>query len=323
MDKVYSDSNWGGKVFKCPACGMELNSFSSVCPACGSTVYRELQSKAIEEFEKRLTESDFHIVEEKSATHDDGRKKTYWVLLNVVTIGLPELLKLLFALLGFVRTTAAEKEKESIIKNAVFPDDFWMISSALMVVKEQISIISKDKFRRKNLFWAKVWSDKAEQLFLKCETLKAGDSTNRQTIGEISSTYKGIRDKHRKRALICSALWFIGVVLIVYLVFRWAPWEMFPSQEWPETGLATELPQPMNIETMEIEKSTKNEFRFNVYASKTYRDIYVKDLLKAGFTIDAFGASGGGGFEAKNSKGHSVKVSVSDENIMTVTITSE
>ena len=317
MDEERIASEWDGKVFKCPACGMEINSFSAVCPACGSTIHSEFGSEAIKEFERKITESDLRIITESKLDVDDGRKRIIWIILNVVLLGLPIILRLVASWLGVVSLTPARKEKERIIKNHVFPDDYWVVSSALLFVKEQMTMLSEERFKCETVFWARVWNHKAKQLYEKAENLKTNDPVNRNAFDEVKSLYQKINDKHRSRAVSSAIIWLVLVAVIVVV----APWEFFPSQKWPSTGLATEIPQPMNMNTIKIEKSTSKEFRFNVYGSKTYVDIYVRNLKEAGFTYDS-SIVGGWGYEAKNSKGHKVTVSVSN-NRMTVKLTAK
>ena len=317
MDEKEFVSDWDGKVFKCPACGMELNSFSAVCPACGSTIHREFGSEAIKEFESKLTESDLRIIAESKYGAYDGRKKVIWVILNVVLLGLPIVLRLLVTWMGFVSLTPAKKEKERIIKNHVFPDDYWVTSSALLFVKEQMGMLSEERFKYERAFWARVWYRKATQLYEKSETLKANDPANRTAFEELKVLYQKIIDKHRVRAISGAVIWLVLAVLIIVV----APWEFFPSQEWPNTGLATEIPQPMNMNTMKIERSTNKEFRFSVHANKTAVDIYISKLEEKGYIFNST-LVGVNAYEARNSKGHKVTINVSN-NRMTVRITTK
>jgi len=183
---------WGGKIIKCPSCGMELSSFTAICPDCGHEINSTQVSKTVKEFANGIEECDIRIanspeVSKGWSSWDDG-KRIWWVLFNCFFCCLPLIIYFLWKSIKSVVTvslTVEEKKKEAFIENYTLSNDRESILDLLLFIKSKTIFLVNEKFNAKTAYWTRVWVNKAKQIYYKSEILLKGDMIANNAYNEI------------------------------------------------------------------------------------------------------------------------------------------
>lgn len=217
-----------GTVRKCPSCGAELSSFSAICPQCGHELNSVEVPKSIKEFSKQLSILDNEIANSlqiKTWRNWDESKKFWWVVLNILLLGVPLLIYLLTPLAGIGKSgkfSPAEKRKEAFINNYTFPNDRENVIEALLLIKSQVTALSMERKNWKTKKWILIWETKAKQLINKTDLLFKEDSVASNTYNEIVTVYKNAKKTVRIKSIIlltlivvCSSVSIISITRFI------------------------------------------------------------------------------------------------------------
>lgn len=213
-------SEYAGTLIKCPACGTELPSLTAICPACGHEINSAKVSDSLAKFISQINDCDRRIANsnekpKKGWSSWETWKKIGWVILNIYFACIPLLLYFLFLRSGSNKSlslTAEEKYKATLIENYVFPNDRGSILEALLFIKSKIGFIADEKINANNLYWMRLWGEKAKQLHQKAEMLFPEDKIANDTYKQILSDGRRIRKKIQIRIGVT-----VGVIVIVVI----------------------------------------------------------------------------------------------------------
>lgn len=161
-----------GTIRKCPSCGEEIPSFTAFCPTCGHELNSVNVPPTITDYSNQLRQMDFLIANSSSRpqagwSNWSGGIKVIWVLLNIWACGFPVIVYLIIKALGLLTPplTPEEKSKVSLITNYSFPNDRETIVSAMLFIKEQVSLLETEKKNKSTIRWIETWKNKATQLY--------------------------------------------------------------------------------------------------------------------------------------------------------------
>lgn len=314
------EQEFAGKIIKCPVCGEELPSFTAICPTCGHEINSARVSSVIREFADKIGRADLAIANSPNIPRAgwnswDKWKKIGWVVLNLYTLGIPLVIYLLLPVLGIgglSALTPEEKRKAAEINNFSFPNDRESILEALLFIKSQMAALAAGKIDRNTVRWAKIWKNKAYQLYQIAEMLFKGDKIANGTYQDILASDKKIKRSLTIRVIVAIVL----IAVFAILVYNRTPaknsidrsaQQAAATFEWPTTGIATQLPSPPS-NSGEIDDNNDGLFYVDVKnISDTQYAQYILDCKNAGFTVDA--EQVGSGFQAYNSAGYEIRLS--------------
>ena len=321
----YSGKTKNNDKYKCPACGMVLRALSSVCPGCGTMICIDSDSEFLEQFTDSLAESDLQIIFEHQRNKKEEKRylKIAWVILNVVLLGVPIIVRMLFSSFGIVKLSPAEKEKESLINNLYVPNDYNAIVSTLLLTSEQMKTIEGKTHSSRAIYWANTWQQKAEILCEKAKILVGENSQVNTIFASIESLRERIKKKYRAKAIGSILLWIaVALLLVLFVPKKLILTKKVPKNQWPKEGLAREIPEPTNTVSLEIITFSENEFVFKSWANATFFRLYVNKAKDRGFSIDAYKMSYYDRYyEAKNDKGYKIQITKEEDDVMTVRVT--
>ncbi len=287
-----------GVVHKCPQCGEVINSFVSICPACGFELSGKTVSSSLQEFINKINESENAILNSQQGSKSgwgswSKSKRFWWVVLNVFFVCIPLVIYLVLPLVMIKSTpklTKEEQYKASLIENFPFPNDRESVLAALVFAKEKIDFISKETIDRKTAYWMRLWCSKAEQLKQKAEMLFPNDTIVKQCYDEIVADESRV-DKIIKIKAIVGLV--VLAIAIIFMIVRYNgnvnitdDKDYNATFEWQTTGLFAELPVPDTNNgkiVMETDKQINIEL-YNITAEEF--DAYVKKCRNEGFTTD-------------------------------------
>ena len=308
-------SVYEGEIRKCPNCGEVINSFVSICPACGFELNSKRVSSVLQDFIKAVNECE-QIIASSSQAGKTGwvswskSKRFWWVVLNILFICIPLAVYIALPLVMVKSTpklTKEEKRMASLIENFPFPNDRESILSALVFAKEKIDFISKETINRKNAYWMRLWCAKAEQLKQKADMLFPNDPIVKDSYAEISADETRVNKVLKFKAI---AGLVILIAAIVFLFVRNGTFDDIKVAntpvDIPETELSVLMPQ---IEGGKGEVVTNNSEYFSVTyygISESEFEAYKKDCKNRGFTIDC--ENTGSLFDAFNEDGYNIRI---------------
>lgn len=208
-----------GEQRKCPHCGEVLNGYVAVCPACGNELNKSV-NKDITQFTSELNKADSEILS-YCETHPE---KIFWkswkvgakigyVILNIYTLGIPFIIHLIASL---VKTFAApnfnpaEKKKQSVIMNAVVPNDMDGIMEFLNFSTSQrdSQAVGNDKAN----LWKVVWNNKIQQIITKSKSLYSSDSHFIEFLDQKAAEIHQIRKSILVKRLIPLAVILVAAI---------------------------------------------------------------------------------------------------------------
>ena len=308
-------SVYEGEIRKCPNCGEVINSFVSICPACGFELNSKRVSSVLQDFIKAVNECEQNIASSPQAGKTgwaswSKSKRFWWVVLNILFICIPLAVYIALPLVMVKSTpklTKEEKRMTSLIENFPFPNDRESILSALVFAKEKIDFISKETINRKNAYWMRIWYAKAEQLKQKADMLFPNDPIVKDSYAEISADEIRVNKVLKFKAI---AGLVILIVAIVFLFVRNGTFDDIKAAntpvDIPETELSVLMPQ---IEGGKGEVGTNNSEHFSVTyygISESEFEAYKKECKNRGFTIDC--ENTGLLFDAFNEDGYNIRI---------------
>src|SRR5699024_6007222 len=151
-----------------------------------------------------------------------------------------------------------------------FPNDRESIIDALIFAKEKMDFISKEEMNRKNAYWFRLWSSKAEQLKHKADLLFPNDKIVNESYDKILNKNAEVNKKLKIKALIGLILL---IVAIVFLGMRSNLFERMDivdttnynaTIEWQDSVLFNRLPHPDNKNGTIISESS-GQLQVEVY----------------------------------------------------------
>lgn len=323
-----------GEIRKCPNCGEVINSFISICPACGFELNSKRVSSVLQDFIKEINECEQTIANNPQAGKTGWAswskgKRTWWVILNIFFVCIPLAIYVALPLLMVKSTpklTKEEKRMASLVENFPFPNDRESILSALIFAKEKIDFISKETINRKNAYWMRIWCAKAEQLKQKADILFPDDSIVKESYAEITSDEAHVNKILKVKAIIGLV---ILVIATVFLVIRYGQTsgdviddtDYSATFEWQTNGLFAQIPEPTTNNghiVWELEEQIYIEL-YNV-SSENFES-YVKACRDVGFTVDI--TKNDMVFYASDSEGYGLSIFYDDDtNVMKVYVDS-
>lgn len=207
-----------GEIRKCPSCGAEVPSFTATCPECGHEFNSGRVTSTIQDFSEKLHEYDVQIANaptEKSGWSSwSTAGKVGWVILNIYTICIPLLIYSIKP--KKYKAGSYTQQKASFIETYLFPNEREAIIEALLFVKAQLTNIVNGAIDGANIFWEKVWSNKAAQLHQKAEIVMPTDAVAGQTYNDITA----LEQQFKKKVLIRRII--IVVIVIAAVILFWA-----------------------------------------------------------------------------------------------------
>lgn len=209
---------WAGKVIKCPSCGAEVSSFTAICSSCGHEINSQQVSLSLSKLIHNLDEIERAISMEPLPT-DKGWKtwsnkgRVLWLLINLVTFFVPIALKYTFPAIKrmFVKKdikklTTLEKRKAAIIENHVFPNEREALVEGMLFVKSKVDFLSAEKSDEKNVYWMRLWQEKAEQIYKKADILLPNDTIIMEARADIFKQGEECNKRIKRQGCIASAL---------------------------------------------------------------------------------------------------------------------
>lgn len=293
---------YDGEIHKCPSCGEIVNSFVSICPACGFELGQKKISSTLEKFIDKVNECDRLIANSPNGKTGwaswSKSKRFWWVVLNIFFVCIPLVIYLVLPLVLIKSTpklTNEEKQMVSLIENFPFPNDRESILAALVYAKEKIDFISKEKIDRKSAYWMRLWCAKAEQLKQKADMLFPNDNIVKQSYSEIIADDERVKKTIKIKAIVGLV---ILAIAIVFTVVRYGlldnnsggitdKKDYSATFEWQTNGLFAELPQP-STNNGKIVMETEKQISIELYNIETTDfETYVKSCRESGFTVEA------------------------------------
>lgn len=291
---------YDGKIHKCPNCGDVVRAFDIVCPSCGFELSGKEVSKTLQRFIEKVNECEQTISNSPKISNGgwsswSSGKKFGFIILNLIFAFIP---LFIYFLLPFIKIktkpnlSKEEQQLESLIENFPFPNDRESIIDALIFAKEKMDFISKEEMNRKNAYWFRLWSSKAEQLKHKADLLFPNDKIVNESYDKILNKNAEVNKKLKIKALIGLILL---IVAIVFLGMRSNLFERMDivdttnynaTIEWQDSVLFNRLPHPDNKNGTIISESS-GQLQVEVYkVTKEDFEKYSKKCRDAGFNID-------------------------------------
>lgn len=225
---------WGGKIIKCPSCGTDLPSFTAICPGCGHEINSAQVTRSVKEFSNGIEECDIHIANspEVSKGWSSWNKGTriWWVVLNYFFCCLPLIIYFLWKPIKSVLTlslTIEEKEKVAFIENYPSANDRESILDLLLFIKSKTFFLYNEKVTANTAYWARVWVNKAKQVYNKSEILLKGDTIANNAYNEILTFQVQVEKKLRNRAIINLVVKPLVIIIIFALLIVFSDTDEF------------------------------------------------------------------------------------------------
>ena len=190
---------YAASTMKCPACGMEIQSFTAFCPACGHEIKSANVAASIKNFSYQMNNCDIVISNTPAQKNQNNLLHSLFPL-----VGIDDMSSL----------SSAEKNKASIINNYVFPNDRESILEALLYIKSQMVSLAANKVNRNTYTWLKIWKNKAAQLYERAEILFKGDAIAKNTYSDILQ----IEKKAKKTLLIRTIIPAVGFLIFLLII---------------------------------------------------------------------------------------------------------
>lgn len=285
---------YAGKVIKCPSCGTEIPSFTAICPGCGHEINSDRVSASLKAFIAEINECDEAIAKKPPI------KKKWWEF-------------------GKRMLTVEERKKVSVIEDFPFPNERESILEALLLIRSKVSFLASEPGNGKTSYWARLWSTKAEQLYVKAEIMLNGDAAAKTAYSDIVAFWKRIKKKRRNRFMLAVVGMLIIVCATAYGISKINFADIVPrslldginsisTSGWPSEGLAPLLPATESKERLFI-RNTDSVLEVEVddmYYSD--REEYITQCKERGFTINMKEASLSNSFTAYNIDGYYLEV---------------
>lgn len=293
------DKEKTNEIKKCPHCGERINSFIAICPACGYELNNKNVCSALEQFVSKVDEYD-KLIASNSQTQTgwsswSQSKRVWWVILNIIFIGIPFVVYTALSLLTIKSTpklTNEEKHLASHIENFNFPNDREVILEALIFIKDKIDFISKGKTDKKSVYWMNLWCAKAEQLKQKADILFPNDNIVKASYTEIVADDERVKKTIQIKTIVGIVVLAIALILVVVRFGDFNDTSIADEKdysstfEWQINGIFAELPKP-NTNNGKIVRETEDQISFELYNVETADfESYVKACRETGFTVD-------------------------------------
>ncbi len=318
-----------GEIHKCPNCGEVINSFVSICPACGFEFNSKRVNLVLQDFIKEINECEQMIASSPQAGKTgwvswSKSKRIWWIILNIFFLCIPLAIYVALPLLTVKSTPKLSKEEKrmaSLVENFPFPNDRESILNALIFAKEKIDFVSKETINRKTAYWMRLWCAKAEQLKQKADFLFPNDPIVRDSYNEITADESRVNKVIKTKAIVGLAL--LLAAIIFFFVRNGTLGDLKVANtvvEIPETELSVLIPQ---IEGGKGEIVTNNEKYFTVNyvgISDSEFEAYKKECKEKGFTIDC--ENTGSLFDAYNEDGYNIRITYYNSQ-MYITVTDD
>ena len=215
-------------LIKCPSCGAPVDSFQTKCSSCGHEMRTAKMSGNIKDFADRISEFDSQIAVEKNELADNPpniAKKVGWVILNIITWGIPFVLRSIkrFLFPPVMPLLPTELKKKSYIENYVVPNTKEDILEFVLFASTRVDSLL-DRGSEKSIdigslnIWAKLWSDKCKQIYARAGIALSGDKQALAQIDNLLVKPKALIAQVKRRGLIKMGA--IATVLISFaLIF--------------------------------------------------------------------------------------------------------
>lgn len=310
------------KIKRCPSCGQGIKSFMTTCPACGNEISSEKISETLVHFISQVSSCEESIAKTKRGYKSGffswgNGKKIFWIILNLVLLFIPlgvYLILPLFRVKTRSKLNLEENRLASLIENYPIPNDREAILETLIYAKDKVDFISKERSDKTNVFWLKLWSQKAEQLKQKADLLFPGDEVAKRTYEEILNDNKGTKLSLRLKALL-------GVCVIFFAIFfgsekfnelqvSMEPLELLKV---PDSELGSLLPDLTGVYgNVGIDSTDYISLRCFKITTNDYEK-YLKKCKDEGYTIDPDIYTGF--YEAYNEEGYRIRLSYYDKTL--------
>ena len=327
--KVESDKRetvFEGKIRKCPNCGEILSSLTAICPACGHELSSVQVDEELFEFAKRIDSFDSQIAKQPKANNRTGWAswstgwRICWVVLNIYMLCIP---LFFYAIVRFFKRfgfelTPEERNKATFIENYVFPNEREAIIEALFFIKTKMTFLSGEPANRNTIYWANIWSNKANAIYAKASIVLRGDTLSRLTFSEIQNEKKRITNKCFWRPVITIAV--VAALIIALCIVGGIRNSIKHKTELilPDAIPYSLLPmyEPMYGE---ITSDNGDSLKISLYQTdKAVYESYVQCCVDNGFVVDAEKATTS--YEAYNESGYHIKVTYNKNESISVII---
>ena len=213
-----------GSLLKCPACGMTIDIYTTVCPACGTPIVgtAATDSSEAQAFAQELLTADSNIAKISSASSliesipwpENNWLKVGWVLLNIGLVGFPIAFCILIPFLGKGDFNQPEKQKVQLIKNKSFSTRASYVE-ATRIAGEQLMMLATERFSSNTAAWAKIWKAKADEFYKNGQRHEGDNKTLGQYYENVLSAYKKIQRKvHLVFGII--VVWAVIALLVLF-----------------------------------------------------------------------------------------------------------
>lgn len=325
-----------GQIKKCPSCGAEVPALTGFCPSCGHELFSTKVQAVLQDFIDSIDKCD-RLIANCPATQKTGwkswnkAKRCWWVILNIVTLGIPLLIYSAIPLLQYNSTpklSADEKLKASLIENYSFPNDRESILEAILFIKSKMAFLATETIDKKTAYWARLWFTKAGQLFNRAEILFPGDSVANEAYREISDhnnrVLKAIKFRTTAGILFLVVAFVIGITAYVAISTRNNPTnavDYSSTFDWPRSGLFEYLPKPdTNCGKIQLETDYCIEIELYNVSSKQFEE-YVQSCRNEGFSNNIMKTDTS--FNANNLEGLDLYISHSvSKEVMSISLNS-
>lgn len=289
-----------GEIHKCPNCGDVVKSYDIVCPSCGFELNGKEVSKTLQKFIEKVNEYEQNIFNSPKTNNGgwsswSGGKKFGFIILNLVFAFIPLFIYFLLPSIKIKSKPNLSKEEqqlESLIENFPFPNDKESIIDALIFAKEKMNYISKEELNKKNAYWFRLWSSKAEQLKHKADLLFPNDKIVNESYDKILNKNEEVNKKLKIKVLIGLVLLIIAIVFMGIRSNLFERMDIIDTTnynatiEWHDSVLFNKLPHPDN-ENGTVLSESSGQLQVEVYkVTKEDFDKYSKKCRDAGFNVD-------------------------------------
>ncbi len=292
---------YDGVIHKCPNCGEVLQSMTAICPSCGYEINSAKLSPALKEFIDKINACDEAIantpkqeIPKRSWKSWKKSTKILWVLLNLLTSGIPLVAYLVYPLIRpLLRSSSVpqlskwEERKVSLIENFAFPNDRESVLEALLFTKAKVAFLASEKSTEMNIYWTRLWYTKAVQLNQKANILLKNDPIAESAFDEISTNKKRVDQKVRVHAIIGT------LIIAVFCAFvAFGRFGLFGGNSSNSTLSATTSIVTTKISPVITEDSVTNEDE-GIY-TYSIRNYVGKNLASVGemsgdYLVDEYG----------------------------------
>jgi len=213
-----------GNIRTCPNCGEVLESFQSRCKSCGHELNSVEVSKKISEFVDQVNKFDHEIANTREDPFPGSKtaKLVGWVVLNLFTLGIPLLVRVVRNLVApkASKLLPAEEKKKSYIENFVVPNSREDIVEFVLFASSKVEALMSNKTSDVGTInmWAKMWSSKCSQLQSRAQVVLAGDKQTTEMITRMIDRPQAMMRKARNKNLIMAAAILVPVVTLIIVL---------------------------------------------------------------------------------------------------------